>query len=377
MSKVFKRKWKIKNGEKSCWAFDYLNTFGKRKIVSGFSTKQEAEREKANILSKVNNGIYVENNKFLTFADMAEKHMKFHAEIHCKLSTYHSYVSYLKNHIFPLLADMRAIEITPNTINEYIKVKQDEKLSNSSINKHLALIGAVFQSAINEGLLSINPVYKVKKLKEAQKEMEILTKEEIYAALETAKKHYPDFYPLLLTAIFTGMRRGELLALTWDKINWVMKQIKVDRSVYSGQFVTPKTPKSKRRINMTDELVKVLKEWRLRCPNGELNLVFPNNEGKFMDEHNLKRRKFVPVLRRAGVNQIRFHDLRHTFASLLLAENLPAKYIQDQLGHSSIKTTMDRYSHLMPEVHQQGIKALNDFFGTNKIPEPTSIYKVV
>ena len=242
------------------------------------------------------------------------------------------------------------------------KLKQNTKLSNSSINKHLALIGAVFQSAINEGVLNINPVYKVKKLREPQKEMEILTRAEIHAVIETARKHYPDFYPLLFTAILTGMRRGELLALTWDKINWVTKQIKVDRSVYNDQFVTPKTSKSKRHINMTDELVKVLKEWRLRCHNGELNLVFPNNEGKFMDAHNLKRRRYLPVLRRAGVGYVRFHDLRHTFASLLLAENVPAKYIQDQLGHASIKTTMDRYSHLMPEVHQQGIKALDDFF---------------
>jgi site-specific recombinase XerD len=100
---------------------------------------------------------------------------------------------------------MRALEITPNTISEYIKLKQNQKLSNSSVNKHLALIGAVFQSAINEGLLNVNPVYKVKKLREPMKDMEIFNQEEIRAVLETTKKHYPDFYPLLHTAIFTGM----------------------------------------------------------------------------------------------------------------------------------------------------------------------------
>jgi len=369
MASIGKKPYETKKGTAFSWEVRYTDTFGRRKYKSGFKTKVEAEKALANIVSKVNNGTYVQTNKTLTFANIAEKHMKYHAEIHCKLSTNHSYQSYLKNHIFPLFGNMKAIDITPNTINEYIKLKQNTKLSNSSINKHLALIGAVFQSAINEGVLNINPVYKVKKLREPQKEMEILTRAEIHAVIETAKKHYPDFAPLLFTAIFTGMRRGELLALTWDKINWVTRQIKVDRSVYNDQFVTPKTPKSIRRINMTDELVKVLKEWRLRCPNGELNLVFPNNEGKFMDAHNLKRRRYLPVLRRAGVGYVRFHDLRHTFASLLLAENVPAKYIQDQIGHSSIKTTMDRYSHLMPEVHQQGIKALDNFFEKEKREE--------
>jgi len=378
MSKVFKRKWKTKSGEKSCWAFDYLNTFGKRKIVSGFKTKIEAEKEYSKKLNEINNGIYVETKKTLTFREISEKFIKYHAEIHCKPSTLSSYKTYLKNHLLPYLGDMRALDITPNTINELTKIKQLVKLSNKTINHCIILTGTIFQNAINEGLLNINPVSRVKKLRVINAEMQFLIREEIFAILETAKKHYPGFYPLLFTAIFTGMRRGELLGLTWDKINWVTKQIRVDKSLYKDQFVTPKTINSIRRINMSNDLVKVLKEWRLKCPPGKLNLVFPNSEGGIQDGDNMSKRRFLPVLRRSGVSQIRFHDLRHTYASLLLAENVPGKYIQMQLGHSSIQVTMDRYSHLMPEVHTQGVEALNDFFEkdlNNKHKFPGNNYK--
>ena len=162
------------------------------------------------------------------------------------------------------------------------------------------------------------------------------------------------------------MRLGEIRALTWDRVNFVKGCIKVDRNVYKNKFTEPKTRTSKREINIPNDLIKVLKEWRLRCPNGELNLVFPNENGNFMDNHNLKKRKFKAILRRAGVSIIRFHDLRHTFASMLLANDAQPKYVQHQMGHSSIKTTMDIYSHLMQESHQNGVDTLNRILATRQ-----------
>jgi len=360
MAKVFKRKWKNVKGESSTWAFTYSDTFGKRKIESGFDTKVEAEREMSKRLQEIENGLYLEVNKTLTFAQLSDKFIKYHAEIHLKQSTYDTYLGYFRVHILPTLGAMRIIEITPNTLHEYIRLKQKTtKLSNSTINKHIALIKGVFNNAFDNGLINKNPTTKVKKLKEVKIEQSCLTQKEIFVILETAQKHYPDFYPLLFTAIFTGMRQGEILALAWDRINFVEGYIKVDRSVYKNNFCTPKTKTSVRKINMPLELIRVLKEWRLRCTHSELNLVFPNEQGNFMDSHNLKRRKFKAVLRRSGVTEVRFHDLRHTFASVLLANDAHPKYVQHQLGHSSIKITMDIYSHLMPEAHQKGVDTLN------------------
>lgn len=104
---------------------------------------------------------------------------------------------------------------------------------------------------------------------------------------------------------------------------------------------------------------QVCEEWRLACPHSELNLVFPNSNGNYQSADNLAKRRFLPALNRAGIDKIRFHDLRHTYASLLLANGAPMKYVQHQLGHSSITMTMDLYTHLLLEVNDKCVNLLN------------------
>ena len=110
------------------------------------------------------------------------------------------------------------------------------------------------------------------------------------------------------------MRQGELMALTWDSINWITKKITIDKNYTHGRLGTPKTGKI-RLVDMSQELENVLREWRLACPISEYNLVFPNSDGNYLDVHNMAKRRFKPALSRAGIEAIRFHDLRHTFAS--------------------------------------------------------------
>ena len=109
---------------------------------------------------------------------------------------------------------------------------------------------------------------------------------------------------------------------------------------------------------------QICEEWRLACPHSELNLVFPNSNGNYQSADNLAKRRFLPALNRAGIDKIRFHDLRHTYASLLLANGAPMKYVQHQLGHSSITMTMDLYTHLLPEVNDKCVNLLNNIVNT-------------
>lgn len=109
---------------------------------------------------------------------------------------------------------------------------------------------------------------------------------------------------------------------------------------------------------------QVCEEWRLACPHSELNLVFPNSNGNYQSADNFAKRRFLPALNRAGIDKIRFHDLRHTYASLLLANGAPMKYVQHQLGHSSITMTMDLYTHLLPEVNDKCVNLLNNIVNT-------------
>lgn len=251
----------------------------------------------------------------------------------------------------------------------FISSIDNTKLSNNSIDKNLILLRSIIQKQVDEGALFVNPVDKVKKLKIETQEMRALNTEEALKLLDTCKKHCPDFYPMLFTAMFTGMRRGEILALTWDKINWVKNEINIDRDIYKGKFGTPKTKASIRKIKMSKELVFVLKEWKLKSKSNDNNFVFASQAGNSLQPRNFVRRKFLPMVNRAGLGKLRWHDLRHTYASLLIYKNVPIKFIQTQLGHSSIKMTMDRYGHLLPETCEQGINALDELFAEKEVAE--------
>jgi len=215
---------------------------------------------------------------------------------------------------------------------------------------------------VDDNVITNNPAYKVKKLQIPHNEMRILNKQEALKALSTAKDFYPDFYPLLFTALSTGLRRGELIALTWDDISWESNRIRINKSFHKNKLTTPKTTNSIRNVEMSNNLKKILQEWKEYCPKSDLKLVFPNQSGNFLDANNMVKRRFHYTLKLAGLNRIRFHDLRHTYASLLISQNLPVKFIQGQMGHSSVKVTIDRYGHLMPDVYQKGIDALDNIF---------------
>ena len=120
----------------------------------------------------------------------------------------------------------------------------------------------------------------------------------------------------------------------------------------------PKSKASRRKIDLAPELIHELKKWRLACPKGELDLFFPTEEGTPENAANLLYRRFFPALRRAGLPWMRFHNLRHTYASLLIAQGEHPKYIQSQLGHSSINVTMDIYGHLLETMNQKAASCL-------------------
>ena len=174
----------------------------------------------------------------------------------------------------------------------------------------------------------------------------MLTPEEIGKLLAEAD---PRWRLIIKTAILTGLREGELLGLQWADIDWVSATIYVRRSFTAGRFYEPKTKNLRRRVPVTAELLAELKRWKLACPNGKHDLVFPNGAGNPENHGNLLRRGFYPALRRAGLRKIRFHDLRHTYASLLIANQEEPKLISTLLGHSSIKITFDVYGHLLPD----------------------------
>ncbi len=338
-------------------------------------SKKEAERRLAERITQLNNGTYQQPNGIF-FRDFIKIWLRDYAKGHTKESTFRSYESMCENKIIPALGDIRLIKIHPGTIQSFIS-----RISNGSkrktANNFLVLLKTIFKYAEIWGYNRINPTRFIKKEKEDTREMDNLNPEEIQLLLNHSEEPYRTMF---LTAIMTGMRRGELFGLQWGDIDWNRNMISVKRGLFwlihdekeakdkaRWRFVSPKSKRSIRSIDMSPTLSKALQIHRIKCPVSPFDLVFCNKNGNPIDPDNMVHREFHPTLVRAGLRKIRFHDLRHTYASLLLAQNENLKFIQSQLGHASIQTTIDRYSHLMPN-HNVGVGSRLDenIFGSSR-----------
>lgn len=307
----------------------------------------------------------------MSFKQLAENYLEYHCSIHCKDSTQDLYKGYLKVNI-DKIKDKKIKDITQRDITELILKWRSEEKTNKSINNMLVFLQAVFNYAVNENppLLSENPCQKIKKLPKEAKEMHFLNEIEVHLFLEKARELTPDYYPLFYTAVMTGMRRGELLALEWQDIDFINKKISINKQLYRKRIQSTKTTKSTRVLSIPDSLVYVLKEYK--ASKKVLNkIVFSNPQGDYIHPYNMTERYFKPVLKEVskdlaeqGINnnllKIRFHDLRHTYASLLLCKNIPIKYVQQQLGHSSSRVTLDTYGHILPSTDERAVNILDE-----------------
>jgi integrase len=170
-------------------------------------------------------------------------------------------------------------------------------------------------------------------------------------------------------AVTAGLRRGELLGLAWKDVDFERGTLQVRRTLQKGEMLLPKTPKSRRQIRLTRRAVDALRRhWRNQQTERaqrdgswrEHGLVFPNRVGNPTDGDNLCSRHFRPLLRRAGLPQVRFHDLRHTCATLLLTKGVHPKVVSEMLGHATISITLDTYSHVIPGLGDAAADAMDD-----------------
>jgi integrase len=270
-----------------------------------------------------------------------------------KPSTMRSYQSNLDGHIAPFFGAMLLAEVTLTSVQEFIKTLLGKGLSAKTIGNVIVILKEVFKHAVQWGHLDANPVQYVERPRGEDKEMDVLTPEEIRRLLDAQEE---PLRTLLLTAVLTGMRQGELFGLQWEDIDFARHQVHVRRSLWHGTLGTPKTRRSRRAIDMPSTLEQALREL---STHRHSEFVFCSERGTPLDADNFRHREFPEALQRAELRRIRFHDLRHTYTSLLIAQGAHPKYIQAQLGHASIQTTLDRYGHLMPQLHQAEAQKLD------------------
>jgi integrase len=286
-----------------------------------------------------------------------------------KPKTLELYEDGVKHHLLPWFGGMRLAAITSSEVESYLAAKstgtrrgrggQAVRLAPKTVNITLTLLKQILKDAIEQGLLSESSALRTKPLRDSRAESEqrqFLTPAEVDKLLAIAEPPYGTLY---LTAVHTGMRRGELLGLRWRDVDLRTGRIQVRRSLArfknGARYVVGETPLKTRYSRRTiEDLSSSLRDALLALPAGddeEWDYVFRSRAGGPMDPDNLDR-TFRRHLALAGLPQVRFHDLRHTHASLLIAAGVHPKAIQARLGHASITTTLNTYGHLMPSAFE-------------------------
>lgn len=369
---------------------------GGRQTWRSFKTREEAELYLATAQVKLATGEFRPSTK-IRFADYAQEWLVTYARAHVSQKTFEGYESSLRVHLVPELGDLHLSAITRKAIDDLVadwatagpryesrlrafrrheeqRAREEKRParpvrlghSPKTIANALVPLREMLSHAVDWGYLSSNPAERVRRPRTnvGHEQMHVLTPQQVSALLENASA---EAQTLLLCAVTTGVRRGEILGLMWGDVDWRSRRLWVRRSVgLDGHFQVPKTRNSTRAIALTATALTALGEHRRKSRfKGEHELIFPSERGTPLDGRNMVRRYFDPALSRAGLPHMRFHDLRHTFASLLIAQGEHPKLISEQLGHASIQITLDRYGHLLDQSYGDASARLEaTLFGT-------------
>jgi integrase len=277
-----------------------------------------------------------------------------------KKSTLEDYESTVRVHLVPFFGERPLREIDVPLVESFIFTKLDEGKAPKSIRNYVGLLHSILDHGLKRGWCQSNPVAAVDKPRaDANHDLRYLTLSE----LEAIRGATPST-PLgrvdrlvFLTAAMTGMRRGEVVAIRWQDIDWEAKLIRVRRNFTRGQFGTPKSRRSSRAVPLAPRLAADLAQHYKQSPyRHDDDLVFAHPElGTVLDPSKLRKR-FAASVRRSGVRHVRFHDLRHTFGTQMAAAGAPIRAIQEWLGHADLRTTLI-YADYALDPHQGAMYA--------------------
>ncbi len=345
----------------------FVNHDGHRKAKC-VGTRQAAEEVRRQLEARFtlgDLGFLHDGDQMPTFEAYSERWLKEYAEIQCKPSTVAGYRQILKLRLFPKFGTCRLDRIAREEIKRFLATLAGGDLSRNTLRNTLCTIRVILNQAIEDGLIDKNPAARLGRFTKSDApkfQATPLTREECNRFLESTLQVCPDYHALFLTALRAGLRRGEVVALQWGDIQFGAgehdsnRYILVQHNYVGRQFTTPKSKKS-RRVDLSRQLRRALLELRdqrlLKAfADGKTSvaddLVFPSPEGSVLDPDNFIKRYFLPAIEHAGLRRFRFHDLRHTFGSLLIQDGASITYVKEQMGHSSIQVTVDTYGHLIP-----------------------------
>jgi len=335
----------------------------KQKTVSGFRTKKEAEAACAELLSQLHRG-YIIDHSNQTVAEYLKEWLEDYAKPKLKPSTFSRYESVIRVLAIPELGKIPLKDLKIHHCQKFLNQLLKLGRKSSYISFVHRVLHAAFEQAVELEKIPRNPFDHVKGPKVTREKKNTWSVEEIQKFLQAAKSYNPNYYIAYLIAIHTGMRKAEVLALRWEDIDFENKRISVTQSVmiHQGQYITSdlKTTSSSRVITIDDVLIAELKKHKVLQNQQKLalgsgyedrQLVCATPIGHFLSP-NMANQHMRKICEIAGMPYIRFHDLRHTHATLLLKLGENVKVVSERLGHSTSRITLDIYSHVTPDMQE-------------------------
>jgi integrase len=322
--------------------------------AAGFFTKRTAEAWLRDVQDQARAGTLpgmVRTNA--TVADACAEWLRYSAEERaCLPGTMRGRRSEVRVHILPALGDLPMQSVTTHDIERW-RSALPERLSARTKNKVLTSLGGIFKRAKKVWGMPVNPVLDVEPLRERPRvDFEVYSPEEVLALVRFAASEQDA--AIFLTAAFTGLRRGELVGLRWRDVDFPASVIRVRRAYSYGALTVPKSGKA-RAVPLAPEVAQALARLSTRpLWTGEEDLVFPGETGDFLDGSALRRR-YTVAQQLAGIKALRFHDLRHTFGTRMIAVADIVR-VKEWMGHADIETTM-RYLHFAPRPEDAALVA--------------------
>jgi integrase len=322
-------------------------------------------REVQEKLTRNELGILNKENTSPLFSAYSEQWLRNHGH-NIQASTKRSYEQLLRLHVTPHFGNKPLNKITRDDVKEFVStISEKRDHSRNTIRLIVTSLRAVLSAALEDKLIDSNPASKVGKFNKrerGQNKAQAMTTEEALGFLSACVEVCPEYYALFFTALRSGLRKSELIALKWGDIQFGESEddknrfLLVQRHYYMGHYGTSKTHTC-RRVDMSKQLRTVLmarkedallRAFQLGKTSVVDELVFPSEAGTPICPDNIGPRYMGPALEKAGLRKFRFHDLRHTFGSLLIQAGVSPAYVQKQMGHRSIQVTIDVYGHLIP-----------------------------
>jgi integrase len=337
-------------------------------------TRSEVSKKLTKAMADRDGGLVFDAGN-LTIGEYLERWLADTVKGTVRTSTFQRHEQIVRTHLAPAIGRVKLKTLTPAHVRSVHREKLEEGLSPATVRKIHSTLHKALSQAVADGLLPRNAA-DVKAPRPAPEEMRPLSENEARTFLDATREAGDRFEALYVLAITTGIRRGEVLGLRWDDADLDRGTLRVGRALVreGGRHVIgeTKTKRGRRRVNLTPRTVAALKAHRRRQLEERMRrsdlykdqgLIFATSVGTPLNPENLVKRSFKPLLKRAGLPEIRFHDLRHTCATLLLGRGVHPKIVQELPCHATIAMTLDTYSHYLPSMGDQASGAMGDALG--------------